>query len=94
MARAHLLQPARASLVDEWVGFIRQEYPEQAADMDLAAFAEGQMQHYSVTAEIFSNMDQARRLALGAWQQIFTLGRAPLATLQAVSGQIEQAQSA
>jgi multiple sugar transport system substrate-binding protein len=94
MARAHLLQPARASLVEEWAGFIRQEYPQQTAGIDLAAFAEGQVQHYSVTAEIFANMEQARRLALGAWQQIFTLGRAPLEILQGVSGQIEQAQSA
>jgi len=94
MARTHLLQPARASLVDEWVGFIREEYPKQTNDMNIAAFAEGQMQHYSVVAEIFANMEEARRLALGAWQQILTLGRTPLSTLQGVSGQIEQAQRA
>jgi ABC-type glycerol-3-phosphate transport system substrate-binding protein len=92
MARAHLLQPARASLVDEWVDFIRAEYPKQTSDMNIAAFAEGHLRNYSVVAEIFANMEEARRLALGAWQQIFTLGRAPLTTLQAVSGQIEQAQ--
>jgi len=75
-------------------GFVRAEYPKQTADMNIAAFAEGHLQNYSVVAEIFANMEEARRLALGAWQQIFTLGRAPLATLQGVSGQIEQAQRA
>jgi multiple sugar transport system substrate-binding protein len=94
MARAHLLQPARASLVDEWAGFVRNEYPQQTHDMNIGAFAEGHLQNYSVVAEIFANMEEARRLALGAWQQIFTLGRAPLTTLQGVSGQIEQAQRA
>jgi multiple sugar transport system substrate-binding protein len=92
MARAHLLQPARASLVDEWVDFIRAEYPKQTSDMNIAAFAEGHLRNYSVVAEIFANMEEARRLALGAWQQIFTLGKAPLTILQGVSGQIEQAQ--
>ncbi len=62
MARAHLLQPARASLVDEWIGFIREQYPEQTKDMDIAAFAEGHLKGYSVTAEIFANMAEARRL--------------------------------
>jgi multiple sugar transport system substrate-binding protein len=92
MAQAHLLQPARASLVDEWTGFIRKEYPTQTRDMNIAAFAEGHLQGYSVVAEIFANMADAGRLARTAWEQIFTLGRAPVATMQAISGQIEQAQ--
>jgi multiple sugar transport system substrate-binding protein len=94
MARAHLLQPARASLVDEWISFVRQEYPRQTRDLDIAAFAEGHRQGYSVVAEIFANMAEASRLAHTAWQQIFTLGTAPLSSMQAVSGQIEQAQRA
>ena len=92
MAQAHLLQPARASLVDEWVGFIREQYPEQTKDMDIAAFAEGHLKGYSVTAEIFANMAEARRLTRAAWEQIFTLGRAPVALMQDVSAQVEQAQ--
>jgi multiple sugar transport system substrate-binding protein len=92
MARAHLLQPARASLVDEWVGFIREQYPEQTKQMDLAAFAEGHLKGYSVTAEIFANMAEARRLTRVAWEQIFTLGRTPVALMQDVSDQVEQAQ--
>jgi multiple sugar transport system substrate-binding protein len=92
MARSHLLQPARASLVDEWVTFIRQEYPAQTTDMNIDAFAAGHLQGYSVVAETFANMAEAARLARGAWEEIFTLGREPLSTLQAVSGQIERAQ--
>jgi multiple sugar transport system substrate-binding protein len=94
MARAHLLQPARASLVDEWVGFIREQYPAQTKEMDIAAFADGHLKGYSVTAEIFANMAEARRLTRAAWEQIFTLGRAPVALMQDVSAQVEQAQKA
>jgi multiple sugar transport system substrate-binding protein len=92
MAQTHLLQPARASLVDEWVGFIRAQYPEKAKEMDIAAFAEGHLKGYSVTAEIFANMAEARRLTRAAWEQIFTFGRAPVALMQDVSAQVEQAQ--
>ena len=92
MAQAHLLQPARASLVDEWVGFIREQYPAQTKDMNLAAFADGHLKGYSVTAEIFANMAEARRLTRMAWEQIFTLGRAPVALMHDVSAQIDQAQ--
>jgi multiple sugar transport system substrate-binding protein len=92
MASAHLLQPARASLVDEWVADIREEYPDKAREMDIAAFAEGHLQGYSVTAEIFANMSPASRLAQGAWEQIFTLGQAPVDLIKEVSAEIEQAQ--
>jgi multiple sugar transport system substrate-binding protein len=92
MAQTHLLQPARASLVDEWIGFIREQYPEQTKDLNLAAFADGHLKGYSVTAEIFANMAEARRLTRTAWEQIFTLGRAPVALMQDVSAQIDQAQ--
>ncbi len=94
MARTHLLQPARASLVDEWVGLVREEYPAQTAGVDLAAFAEGHLEGYSVTAEVFANMADARRLALAAWEQIFTLGQSPVSLMTQISGQIEAAQAA
>ena len=41
MARTNFLQPARASLVDEWAGFIRQEFPQKTKDVDIAVFADG-----------------------------------------------------
>jgi multiple sugar transport system substrate-binding protein len=93
MARANLLQPARASLVEDWVGYIREEFPEQSQGVDIAAFAEGQIKGYSVTAEIFANQDEARRLTYAAWDQIFTLGQMPVENMADVAQQIQQAQS-
>lgn len=92
MAEANFLQPARASLVDQWVGFVRDEYPEKAKDVDIAAFAEGHLQGYSVTAEIFANMNDAYRITQTAWEQIFTLGKAPVDLMKEASSQIESAQ--
>ena len=92
MAHAHFLQPARASIVDDWVSYIRAEYPEKARDVDIAAFADGHLKGYSVVAETFANMADASRLANAAWQEILTLGQAPVEKMQAVSRQIEEAQ--
>jgi multiple sugar transport system substrate-binding protein len=92
MARANFLQPARASLVDEWVGLVRAEFPQRARDVDLAAFAEGHLQGYSVTAEIFANQAGAGRLARAAWEQIYTLGQAPVDAMTEVSAEIQALQ--
>jgi multiple sugar transport system substrate-binding protein len=92
MAQAHFLQPARASLVNEWAGFVREQYPAKSQDMDLAVFAEGQLMGYSVTAEIFAHMTEARRLAQAAWTRIFTLGQAQVDLIKGVSAQIEAVQ--
>jgi multiple sugar transport system substrate-binding protein len=92
MARANFLQPARASLVDEWVGFIRQEFPQKARDVDIAAFADGHLKGYSVVTEIFSNMEDAKRITYDAWNQIFTLGQAPVERMKDVCRQIQEAQ--
>jgi multiple sugar transport system substrate-binding protein len=93
MARKHLLQPARASLVNEWVEFVRNEYPGKTRELAIEAFAEGHLKGYSVTGEVFANMSEARRLARAAWEQVFTLGRAPVASLRDLSAQIQQAQA-
>ena len=92
MAKAQFLQPARASLVDEWIGFVRAEYPDKAKDVNIAAFADGHLKSYSVIAESFANQDDARRLAYAAWDQIFTLGQTPVELMKTVSQQIEEAQ--
>jgi multiple sugar transport system substrate-binding protein len=92
MARAHFLQPARASLVPEWVEYIRQEYPERSKDVDIAAFADGQIKGYSVTAETFPNMVGVSKLAKDAWDQIFTLGKMPVSEMEKVCQQIEKIQ--
>jgi len=92
MAKANFLQPALASLVDEWAAFIREEFPQKAKDVNIAAFADGHIKGYSVTAEIFANMDQAIRLAYAAWNQIFTLGQAPVELMSSVCQQIQATQ--
>ena len=92
MARANFLQPARVSLVDEWVGFIREEFPQQAQDVNIAAFADGHIEGYSVTAEIFANMGEAKQLTYAAWDQIFVLGQAPVELMQSVCQQIQETQ--
>ncbi len=94
MARANYLQPARISLVDEWVAMIRAEYPEQAKDVALEAFADGHKNGYSVTTEIFTNMKDATRLASDAWNTIFNLGQAPVDLMKSVSDEINKTQLA
>ena len=92
MARANFLQPARASLVDEWAEFIREEFPEGARDVAIDAFADGHIKGYSVTAEVFNNMVDAERFAYNAWDQIFTLGQTSVDQMRAVCDLIEEAQ--
>lgn len=92
MARAHFLQPARLSLVDEWVDLIRQVYPLKTRNTDIEAFADGHRLGYSVTAEIFTNMKAARDLTQPAWRRIFTLGEDPVEQMIEVSGFIDLAQ--
>ena len=92
MAKAQFLQPARSSLVDEWIQFIREQFPEQTRDLNIAAFADGHRRGYSVIGEEFANQADALRLAKAAWQQIFTLGQSPVTTMREVSQEIERAQ--
>jgi len=93
MARANFLQPARESLVEDWVGYIRSEFPQSARDVDIAAFADGHRKGYSVVAEIFANMEAARRITDAAWAEIFTFGRAPLENLGAACTAIDTVNS-
>lgn len=92
MAKTHLLQPARSSLIDEWAATVRAAYPAQTRDMDVEAFAAGHIEGFSVTAEIFANMSAAREITSAAWEEIFTLGRAPVSRMHAVSAEVEAAQ--
>jgi multiple sugar transport system substrate-binding protein len=93
MARAHFLQPARASLVEEWAAYIQSEFPDKAKDMDIAAFADGHIKGYSVVAEIFAEQAAAQQLTYAAWERIFTLGSARVETMAATSAEIERAQT-
>ncbi len=94
MAQANFLQPARASLVEDWVEIIHQEFPEKTEEMDLAVFAEGQTQGYSVVAEVFPNMVEAKQIVYSAWDQIFLLGEQPVDLMKEVSRQVEEFQKA
>ncbi len=93
MARADFLQPARASILEDWMGYIRDQFPEPSKDVDLAAFADGQLGGYSVVAEIFANMADAQRIAQDAWDQILTLGQAPTESMIDASKKIQAAQN-
>lgn len=92
MARADFLQPARASILEDWIGYIRDQFPQQTKDVDLAAFADGQLKGYSVVAEIFPNMADAQSIAQDAWDRILTLGKAPTESIVDTSRKIQAAQ--
>jgi multiple sugar transport system substrate-binding protein len=92
LAKADFLQPARASLVDAWIGFVRAEFPERAQEIDLAAFADGHLRGYSVTAEIADNMAEVQPKVAAAFEKIFTLGQAPVTSMHTVCAQINQLQ--
>jgi multiple sugar transport system substrate-binding protein len=91
MARANLLQPARSSLVNEWIQIARDEFPDKTERLNLSAFADGPREGYSVTAEIFANMPGVKRMIEDAWDQIFVLGDEPVAIMQSVSRMVDEA---
>ncbi len=93
MAKANFLQPARASLINDWIGYVRDEFPELAGEMDLNAFAEGQRQGYSVVAEIFANMGEVKSIAQTAWDEILTLGLAPVNYINGACDRIQALQA-
>jgi multiple sugar transport system substrate-binding protein len=92
LARGGFLQPARASLVNDWVGYVRQQFPEKAKDVDIAAFAAGHIEGYSVTAEIFADMVAAKPVAYAAWDRVFTQGQGPVDEMKVACAQIEATQ--
>ncbi|MBX3015659.1 MAG: sugar ABC transporter substrate-binding protein [Caldilineaceae bacterium] len=92
MAQANFLQPARASLLGAWMGYVQAEFPEKSQDLDLAAFADGHVKGYSVTVEIAANMAEVQPKVAAAFEKVFTLGQAPVTYLQGVCDQINQTQ--
>lgn len=92
MARASFLQPARSTLVDEWAELIREEFPEKARDINISAFADGHVNGYSVTTEIYANMEDANTLATEAWDRIFVLGIDPVSGMQELCTKIQNSQ--
>lgn len=94
MARAHFLQPARASIIEDWTRYIREAYPDKTQGIDLNAFADGHINGYSVTSEAFKNMVGVTKITDEAWESIFTLGSAPTSIMSEVCRQIEDIQTA
>ncbi|HET7775618.1 MAG TPA: extracellular solute-binding protein [Azospira sp.] len=92
MARTNLLQPARSSLIPEWIDYIKKAYPQPTKDMNLDAFADGQIKGYSVTNEIFPNMVGVGEIAKDAWDRIYTLGKAPVTIMADVCTKIDAIQ--
>lgn len=92
MTKANLLQPARSSLIDTWITQIQTEFPEKAQGLDLAVFADGQRQRYSVAVEVADNMAEVQIQMAAAFEKIFTLGQAPLDYLHTVCAQINRPQ--
>jgi multiple sugar transport system substrate-binding protein len=92
MARYHFLQPARASIIPDWVEYVRKEFPEKANEIDLTAFADGHMKGYSVTTEIFPNMLDVIPIVREAWDRIFTVGQAPVADMAQVCQKVDAIQ--
>lgn len=90
MAKANFLQPARASLIDAWIGYVQAEFPEKTAALDLAAFADGHVKGYSVTVEIADNMAEVQPKVAAAFEKVFTVGQAPVDYLRTVCAQINQ----
>lgn len=91
MAEANFLQPARTSLVDDWVRIVKEQFPEKAAGVDVAAFADGHVKGYSVIAEVFPDMATASAVASEGWDRILTLGLDPVESMGQVCEQIELA---
>jgi hypothetical protein len=77
VAKAHFLQPARQSIVEDWVGYIRAEFPEKAKDVNIAAFADGHINGYSVVTETFANMVGASEIAKRSGMQSIPWAKRP-----------------
>jgi multiple sugar transport system substrate-binding protein len=92
MVEANFLQPARASLVDEWIEVVRAQFPEKARGLDLEAFADGHTKGYSVTTEVFANMAEAEQIAYEAWDEIFTYGHSSIDLMKDACSSIQEAQ--
>jgi multiple sugar transport system substrate-binding protein len=92
LAREGLLQPARASLLGEWVEHIRAAYPDKTKDVDLMAFADGHLNGYSVVGEVAANMEAATQIAAEAWDRVLTLGTDPVSIIEEAARQIQAAQ--
>jgi multiple sugar transport system substrate-binding protein len=92
LAQAGLLQPARLSLVQDWVKIVRETFPRQTEGVDLGAFADGHQKGYAVVGEVAANMAEATRIANEAWDQVLALGQAKMDRIAEAAAAIEKYQ--
>ena len=64
MAQANFLQPARASLVEEWVEVIREEFPESAQGVDIAKLA---LQYSIANPDLTTTIVGSARIEQAYW---------------------------
>ena len=92
MARAGLLQPARASLVEDWANAVRERFPEQAKEVDVAAFADGHIKGYAVTPETAAEIASASRIMTEAMEKLITFGDGSTDLIKAAAQEIDRSQ--
>jgi len=92
MAKAHFLQPARQSIVPDWVRYIQTEFPDKTKDVNIAAFADGHVKGYSVITETFPNMLGVGDLSKATFDQIYTLGKAQVSEVSKLAVELEALQ--
>lgn len=92
MARAGLLQPARASLVEDWAAAVRERFPARAKDLDIAAFADGHIKGYAVTPETAADMTTASRVMTNLMEQLITFGAGSVDLIKSAAAEINAAQ--
>jgi multiple sugar transport system substrate-binding protein len=92
LARAGLMQPARASLIEDWAVAVRERFPEQAKDLDIAAFAEGHVWGYAVTPETAADIGSASRIVNDAMEKIITFGDGSTDLLKTAAQEIDATQ--
>jgi multiple sugar transport system substrate-binding protein len=92
MARAGLLQPARASLVEDWAKAVRERFPEQAKELDVAAFADGHVKGYAVTPETAAEIAGASRILTEAMEKLITFGDGSTELIKAAAQEIDASQ--
>jgi ABC-type glycerol-3-phosphate transport system substrate-binding protein len=93
MARAGLLQPARASLVEDWAAAVRERFPEQAKEVDVAAFADGHIKGYAVTPETAADMAGASRIMTETMEKLITFDDGSADMIRLAAQEIDASQA-
>jgi multiple sugar transport system substrate-binding protein len=94
MARAGLLQPARASLIQDWANAVRERFPQQAKEVDMAAFADGHVKGYAVTPETAADIGSASKIMTETMERLITFGDGSADMIKQAAEDIDASQKA